>query len=93
MLGSLLQHLALGRVSRRFRQLLLPSFPSGKNVMIATTSTAAGKIAECVLGSSTLRAYSGQDIGAGVLGLVIFGLQSGTMEPSIPFSGHLSSWG
>ena len=29
-LGSLLQHLALGRVSRRCRQLLLPSFPPGK---------------------------------------------------------------
>ena len=91
MLGSLLQHLALGRVSRRCRQLLLPSFPPGENNAIATTSTVAGKTAECVLGSSTVTACSGQNIGTGILGLVFSGLGSGTQI--LAFSGPLSSWG
>lgn len=62
----------------------------GKNA-IATTSTVAGKIAECVLGSSSVTACSGQNIGTGILGLVFSGLGSGTQIWA--FSGPLSSWG
>ena len=65
--------------------------PTWEKNAIATTSTVSGKIAECVLGSSTVTACSGQNIGTGILGLVFSGLGSGTQI--LAFSGPLSSWG
>lgn len=90
MLGRLPRHLAFGKVSGTCRLLLL-SF-HWKSAGILTTSTAAGKTAHCVLGSSTLRARSGQDIG---VGFWVKRRPPLALVPCCfsPFSGHPSSSG